>query len=81
MRRVFSGNGAVTMRSMLHKNAASVLPEPVGAQISVWAPSAIAGQPCDWAGVGSGNDDENQALTAGEKRSSIAGEAIDTGRQ
>jgi deoxyribodipyrimidine photo-lyase len=25
-----------------------VLPDPVGARISVWSPSAIAGQPCSW---------------------------------
>ncbi len=35
------------------RNAASVLPEPVGAAISVWAPRRIALQPWVWAAVGS----------------------------
>ena len=30
---------------MPHRNAASVLPDPVGAQISVFSPEEIAGQP------------------------------------
>ena len=41
---------------MPQRNAASVLPEPVGAQISVLRAEAIAGQPCAWAGVGASND-------------------------
>ena len=32
--------------SRAQRNAASVLPEPVGASSSVWLPAAIAGQPC-----------------------------------
>ena len=44
----------------------SVLPQPVGAQMSVWAPPAMAGQPCTWAAVGSGNDVANHSRTAGE---------------
>ena len=35
----------------------SVLPEPVGARISVCSPAAMAGQPCSWASVGAGNED------------------------
>src|SRR3954452_5233991 len=54
---------------MPHRNAARVLPDPVGARISVWSPAAIAGQPCACAGVGSGNELSNQARTAGENRS------------
>src|SRR5213595_3232859 len=42
-------------------NAASVLPEPVGAWISVFAPEAITGQPCACAGVGAANVRSNQA--------------------
>ena len=34
------------------RNAASVLPDPVGAAISVWRRSRIAAQPCICAGVG-----------------------------
>ncbi len=44
----------------------SVLPEPVGAQISVLSPEAIAGQPLSWAGVGASNDASNQRLTGAE---------------
>ncbi len=51
---------------MPHRNAESVLPEPVGARISVWAPLAMAGQPFVWGGVASGNEVLNQARTAGE---------------
>src|ERR1017187_4192725 len=48
------------------RNPASVLPEPVGAAISVFLPAAISGQPSVWAGVGpSGNRRSNQARTAG----------------
>src|SRR5215207_9471154 len=54
---------------MPHRNAASVLPEPVGARTSVWSPEAIAGQPCSCAAEGAAKLASNQALTAGEKRS------------
>ncbi len=65
-----SGAGSVARRSSPIRNAASVLPDPVGAHRSVCAPEAIAGQPCSWAGVGpSGNASANQAAVAGEKRS------------
>ena len=43
------------------------MPEPVGAQISVFAPDEIAGQPRAWAGVGSANDASNQPRTGSEK--------------
>ena len=55
---------------MADRNAASVLPLPVGAQISVCAPAAMGGQPWTWAGVGSGKDVPNHARTAGENASS-----------
>src|SRR5215208_6783752 len=57
-------------RSIPHRNAASVLPDPVGAQISVCAPEAIFGQPSACAGVGSANDASNQRLTGLENGSS-----------
>src|SRR5215471_8069549 len=60
------GRGWDTSRSMPHRKAASVLPEPVGARMSVWSPAAIAGHPSDWAAVGAGKLVENQAWTAGE---------------
>src|SRR5271165_6656151 len=36
----------LTSRSMQMRNAASVLPEPVGAEMSVVRPARISGQPC-----------------------------------
>ena len=69
----------VVSRSMPHRNAASVLPEPVGARISVCSPPAMAGQPCAWAAVGSGNEVLNQARTGGENSSSGSGAATDQG--
>ena len=57
---------------MEDRNAVSVLPEPVGAQIRVCSPLVIAGQPFTWAPVGSGNVVANHARTAGEKRSSTS---------
>src|SRR4051812_5228799 len=57
-------------RSIPHRKAASVLPEPVGAQISVCAPEAIFGQPSACAGVGAANEASNQRLTASENSSS-----------
>ena len=51
-------------------NAASVLPEPVGAWISTWRPEAIAGQPLTCGGVGASKVRSNQARVAGEKTAS-----------
>ena len=48
----------------------SVLPEPVGAQISVCSPAAMRGQPATCAGVGSGNEAANHSRTAGENAAS-----------
>ena len=56
----------MTSRSIDHKKAASVLPLPVGAQISVCSPAAMGGQPSSWGLVGSGKDAANHAPTAGE---------------
>ncbi len=67
-----SGAGVVSSRSMPHRKAVRVLPDPVGARISVWSPAAMAGQPCSWAAVGAGNEDSNQVRTGSEKRSSEA---------
>ncbi len=55
-----------TSESMAARNAASVLPEPVGAAISACWPLAIAGQASSCAGVApSGNVLANHAWTAG----------------
>ena len=48
---------------MPQRKAARVLPEPVGAQISVLAPPEIASQPPAWAGVGPSKEASNQRLT------------------
>ena len=52
---------------MAQRNAARVLPDPVGARIRVWSPAAIAGQPLAWASVGAPNVVSNHSRTAGEK--------------
>ncbi len=70
MRAVVSGAGVVSSRSMPQRNAVSVLPDPVGARIRVFSPAAMAGQPNSWAGVGAGNEVENQARTGSENSSS-----------
>jgi len=57
---------------MPHRKAVRVLPEPVGARMSVWSPAAMVGQPRSWTSVGAGNDDSNQARTGSEKRSRAA---------
>src|SRR4051794_23209023 len=64
---------------MHHRNAASVLPEPVGAQISACSPAAMAGQPWACAGVGSSNDARNQFLVASLKEPSGSGARSGTG--
>lgn len=50
---------------MPQRKAASVLPDPVGAQISVLAPAAIRGQPAACAGVGPSNERSNQSRVTG----------------
>ena len=47
------------------RNAASVLPEPVGAAMSVCFPSATAAQPWAWASVGEGNRPSNHSRIMG----------------
>jgi hypothetical protein len=41
------------------------LPDPVGAEMSVCSPVAIAGHACACTSVGASNADSNQVLTAG----------------
>src|SRR5437764_14370383 len=54
MRRSRGSAGGVSSarRSMAYRNAASVLPDPVGAEIRTCSPEAIAGHACSWAAVG-----------------------------
>ena len=60
------GVSSASRPSMAWRKAASVLPDPVGAWMSVWAPEAIAGHPSSWAWVGPANEASNQAFVAGE---------------
>ena len=72
-----SGSGAVvTSLSMAHRNADSVLPEPVGATTSVCCPDEIASQAPSWAAVGAVKLDRNHAAVAGENRSSTSAIAL-----
>jgi len=65
-----SGTGEVMSRSIPHRNADSVLPEPVGDNMSVFSPDAIRGHPSDCGGVGSTKEVSNHVRTAFEKGSS-----------
>ena len=47
------------------KNAARVFPDPVGADIRVWVPWAMAGHPRAWASVGPWNFPLNQVRMMG----------------
>ena len=59
-------------RSMANRNAASVLPEPVGAMTKALQPAAMASHARAWAGVGSLNASPNQSRTGVENRSKAA---------
>ena len=52
-------------RSRHHKNAASVLPVPVGARISAFSPRAITGQPMRCGAVGASKTALNHAVVTG----------------
>lgn len=58
---------------MPQRNAVRVLPEPVGARIRVWSPSAMAGQPWAWASVGAPKAVVNHSRTGALKRASGSG--------
>src|SRR5260221_12674144 len=57
--------GAWMSASMDERNAASVLPDPVGAMRRVLSPFLITDQAWACAGVGSGNEVRNHSRTAG----------------
>src|SRR5674476_31618 len=67
-RRGSAGRGVDARRSSAHRNAESVLPEPVGATTRVWSPELIASHAPTCAGVGAAKLPLNQSLVAGEKR-------------
>ncbi len=64
-RDAFGGAGVNMSRFRHQRNAASVLPLPVGARMSVVSPAAIAGHPSRCGFVGAGNALLNHARTAG----------------
>ncbi len=71
-RRLGSIGGAVASRSMADRNAASVLPDPVGATTSTSWSWASASQAPACAGVGAAKALSNQALVRAENRPSPA---------
>src|SRR5215216_4208239 len=69
-----------TRSSMAEKNAARVLPDPVGAAISVCRCFLISGHARNCGSVGAGKLRANQRATAGWKISSFIGEMHYKGR-
>src|SRR5665647_1426580 len=67
-----AGGGVVARRSSAHRNADNVLPEPVGATTSVWAPELMASQAPTCAAVGAAKLPLNQSRVAGENRVSTS---------
>jgi len=59
------------------------LPDPVGAQMSVCSPAAMAGQPCSWAAVGSAKVARNQSEVAAVKplSGSVGGADFERGEE
>ncbi len=62
-----AGTGPVASLSIAHRNAASVLPDPVGAITSALSPRAIDAQACACTGVGAAKAAPNQARVASLK--------------
>jgi hypothetical protein len=54
-----------TSESMQIRNAASVFPDPVGAEIRVVSPARMCGQPCSCGSVGVPKRLTNQSRTSG----------------
>src|SRR3954454_6302783 len=76
--RVWSA-GSRLSRSSPQRNAASVLPLPVGAEMSTCSPPAMAGHASAWAGVGPSKARSNQSRTVGVKAESGDGGTVDRG--
>src|SRR5262249_50450062 len=70
MRTPGSRARSLASRSRAQRKAASVLPEPVGAETSTCCPEAMASHAPVWAAVGAAKAEPNHAATAGEKRAS-----------
>src|SRR3954468_6858537 len=58
--------------SSAQRNAARVLPDPVGATTSAWSPRLTASHAPAWAAVGCAKAWVNQPRVAGEKRASTS---------
>ena len=69
-RVVGSLDGDRARPSIAQRNAANVLPDPVGAMTRVLSPSAMAFQACACAGVGSTKVPANHSQVSALKRSS-----------
>ncbi len=69
-----------TSRSMQARNAASVLPDPVGAEISVLRPARMGGQPSVCGSVGVPNRWTNHSRTIGWHQPSAVGTTGSTER-
>src|SRR3954467_11779390 len=67
-----SGGGVAVRRSRPQRKAASVLPDPVGADSSTSSLRAIAGLACSWAAVGASKARRNHSRTCGVNDSSAA---------
>ena len=63
-------SGSRASLSIPQRKLASVLPEPVGAQISALSPPEIAAQPPAWASVGPSKEASNQRRVAAENGAS-----------
>src|ERR1700733_6890550 len=61
------------------RNAASVLPEPVGAEIRVFCPARICGQPCSCGSVGVPKRWTNHSATRGWAQAREEGKEVTTG--
>src|ERR1035437_1990151 len=64
---VWGSCSSLASRSIAHRNAASVLPEPVGAEIRTCSPEAIAGPACSCVPVGGADAPWNHSRVRGLK--------------
>ncbi len=61
---------------MAHKNAARVLPDPVGAMTSAFSPAETASHAPRWAAVGAAKTSRNHVAVAGENAASGSADAM-----
>src|SRR5581483_9561756 len=65
---------------MQTRNAANVLPEPVGAEMRASRPARITGQPWIWGSVGAPKRSVNHSAMRGSKAESTADSILGEGR-